>query len=661
MPSCLPINIDDLLHFRGVESARVEFKQSWNEGPTAQQALHTICAFANDFYNVNGGYIIIGVAEQNGSAVLPPVGVEAREIERMQKWVRGNCRRIDPEYQPILSPEVVDGKHILVIWVPGSDVRPHQAPVTLSGGERAYYVRLGPETVEAQGQVLTDLLAMAMRVPFDDRRAAAFGLTDLRATLVREFLADVRSDLLNETDDAEVYRCMRITARVNGHEVPRNAGLLFFSDDPEKAFPGARIEVAHFANGPSADLIEEPPPFKGPLPRQIRDCLRYLANLSTSLIEKQHDRAETTGWVSFPLPALEEALVNAVYHRSYDGVYEPTKVYLFPDRIEITSYPGPVPGLRREDFSNNARVPNVPLRNRRIGEFLKELRLAEARGTGVPKVFRSMAENGSPIPRFEFDESRSYFTAVLPAHPEYVALSALREAASLAAVGDRAGAIRRLEAAHAALPSSGSVAAQLIEELARDGDLVRAQKVFDDLRKQPQRTFEARVVAALADAYLNSGKERDAKRVLDMLPAVTSHRDAIEPAILERRAGRQREAHRLFEQAGEAVFHDARALHEFAQTKMRLAASLRRARKRYERDAGLRFLRQAKELLQRVIQLDAPPTRRAWAWFDLGRVRELLGEPESDIRGAFQEASNLLPGEPRFRKALQDRHDQAPG
>ncbi len=278
----------------------------------------------------------------------------------------------------------------------------------------------------------------------------------------------------------------------------------------------------------------------------------------------------------------------------------------------------------------------------------------------MPKVYRSMAENGSPEPRFEFDESRSYFTAVLPAHPEYVALSALREAAGLAAVGDRPGAIRRLEAANAALPSSGSVAGQLIEELAREGDFARAEQVFDDFRTRLKRTFEARVVVALADAYLNSGKEREAQRVLDQLPAVTSRRDAIDLAILERRAGRQREAHRLFERAGELVFQDARALHEFAQTKMRLAASLRRTRNRYQRDTGRRFLRQAKELLQRVIQLDAPVTRRAWAWFDLGRVRSSLGEPESDIRSAFQQASELVPGEARFREALQNHPEENP-
>jgi len=43
-------------------------------------------------------------------------------------------------------------------------------------------------------------------------------------------------------------------------------------------------------------------------------------------------------------------------------------------------------------------------------------RLAEARGTGVPKIYRTMRENGSPEPRFDFDAPRSFFRVTLPAH-----------------------------------------------------------------------------------------------------------------------------------------------------------------------------------------------------------------------------------------------------
>lgn len=55
-------------------------------------------------------------------------------------------------------------------------------------------------------------------------------------------------------------------------------------------------------------------------------------------------------------------------------------------------------------------------RNRRIGEFLKELDLTEGRSTGVPKILRAMASNGSPSPQFESDEDRTNFLVRLPVH-----------------------------------------------------------------------------------------------------------------------------------------------------------------------------------------------------------------------------------------------------
>lgn len=43
----LPINIEDLLNKRKVESNRIEFKSGWNP----DKIYHTICAFATDLEN----------------------------------------------------------------------------------------------------------------------------------------------------------------------------------------------------------------------------------------------------------------------------------------------------------------------------------------------------------------------------------------------------------------------------------------------------------------------------------------------------------------------------------------------------------------------------------------------------------------------------------
>ena len=56
-------------------------------------------------------------------------------------------------------------------------------------------------------------------------------------------------------------------------------------------------------------------------------------------------------------------------------------------------------------------------RNRRIGEFLKELDLTEGRSTGIPKILEAMANNGSETPTFETDPDRTSFLVRLPVRP----------------------------------------------------------------------------------------------------------------------------------------------------------------------------------------------------------------------------------------------------
>jgi ATP-dependent DNA helicase RecG len=257
---------------------------------------------------------------------------------------------------------------------------------------------------------------------FDDRRSLQAKLEDISPSLVRRFLHQVRSDILNvapPVSDYDLYRKLRIVLPINGHEVPRNVALLFFNEDPDRFFPGARIEVVRFRDDAGGDLFDEHV-FRGPLPEQIRMTLQQLTIVSGELVRKVPEQAEAERSFAYPIPALEEAVVNAVYHRGYDGPPEPSKVYIYPDRIEIINYPGLVAGVRLEQLQTGHLGPVAPARNRRIGEFFKELRLAEARGTGIPKIRRKMKANGSPEPRFDLDDDRTYYRTTLPIHPEHL-------------------------------------------------------------------------------------------------------------------------------------------------------------------------------------------------------------------------------------------------
>lgn len=61
---------------------------------------------------------------------------------------------------------------------------------------------------------------------------------------------------------------------------------------------------------------------------------------------------------------------------------------------------------------------------------------------------------------------------------------------------------------------------------------------------------------------------------------------------------------------------------------------------------------EAKEILERVVQMEADKTRHAWAWRDLGRVKTWLKFPEQEIRNAYNHAITSLPDELRFREEL---------
>ena len=48
----LAINIYYLLNKKKIESNRIEFKKGWNPA----SIYHSVCAFANDFDDLSGGY-----------------------------------------------------------------------------------------------------------------------------------------------------------------------------------------------------------------------------------------------------------------------------------------------------------------------------------------------------------------------------------------------------------------------------------------------------------------------------------------------------------------------------------------------------------------------------------------------------------------------------
>ncbi len=410
----LPINIHDLIHGRTVEWERLEFKEGWNP----EDVIHSMCAFANDLNNWGGGYIIIGVADNNGQPVLPPAGLQQNQLDAIQKKIIELGNRISPAYFPITQPYEIDGKHILVLWCPAGDNRPYDAPESLAkGAQRFSYVRITSNSVIARGENLRKLQALAARIPFDDRVNNQASLKDFDLGLIQAHLYEIKSSLYEESKKIpfeDLCRTMFIAKGPQEDLRPVNVGLLFFSKTPEQFFSRAWIELV-WHKDKSGKKFEEVY-FKGPVQKHLRDALSFIQTIIIKeKVVKHKDRAEADRFFNYPYEAIEEALSNAVYHKSYE-LGSPIEVQIFPDKITILSHPGPVPPVNAKILATQRQIIAREYRNRRIGDFLKELHLTEGRGTGFPIIYDAMSDNGSPKPVFETDDEH-YVLVTLPVHP----------------------------------------------------------------------------------------------------------------------------------------------------------------------------------------------------------------------------------------------------
>ncbi len=415
----LPINITDLLNKRKVESDRIEFKKGWNP----KSIYHSICAFANDIDNLGGGYILVGVEEKDGVAVRPVAGLPIEQLDKIQKEMVGFNNLIDPYYEPRISVEEVDGVDILAIWVPSGTKRPYAVPedITAKRKEWKYYIRYGTSSIEAKGERLEELRELSKKDPFDERGNYDIKPEDISLLHIREYLRLVNSKLAESAEQMNVMDLLNQLNLLTGpteHRSIKNAAAMMFCEHMEKFFRTSQVEIVIFPEGreENPDSLIEAPVIKGTVPQMINETLNYLrVNIVKERIIKPKDDEKSIRFFNYPYQALEEAVVNALYHRDYQTP-EPVEITIEPHQISILSFSGPDRSIPMADIKMARLLRARRYRNRRLGDFLKELDLTEGRATGIPTIQRTLKANGSPSATISTDDDRTFFLIDIPCH-----------------------------------------------------------------------------------------------------------------------------------------------------------------------------------------------------------------------------------------------------
>ena len=109
---------------------------------------------------------------------------------------------------------------------------------------------------------------------------------------------------------------------------------------------------------------------------------------------------------NYPPEAIREALLNAIVHRDY-SISASTLISIFDDRIEFVSIGSLVRGISFDDITLGVSV----LRNPRLANIFYKLKLIEAYGTGILKIYESYTDY---VKKPKIEVSNNAFKITLP-------------------------------------------------------------------------------------------------------------------------------------------------------------------------------------------------------------------------------------------------------
>ena len=203
----------------------------------------------------------------------------------------------------------------------------------------------------------------------------------------------------------------------------------------------------------------------GSVPQIIDRTLEYLKRmLVMQSIIKPNDDYRSRKFYTYPYQALEESVTNSLYHRDYQE-WEPVVITVEPDGITIQNVGGPDRSISAADISRCDILVSRRYRNRRLGEYLKELDMTEGRSTGIPTIQNVLENNGSPRATVITDEDRTFFRITIPCH----------EAAGniIADIAHKDGTLKASK--RSALKSAPETALQIIDEIRNNPNITLSE------------------------------------------------------------------------------------------------------------------------------------------------------------------------------------------
>ena len=348
------------------ETETVEFKEKPNES-----FYKTISAFAN----TNGGTILLGIGKKGNV-----VGVKSSS-----KFLEDLTNRIVDKLSIYPKIEPIDMKDKRIIAV---DVSRSSYPVSYEG---RFYERVGNTTRQMNQEKLRVLLLRSK--PWDSI-TGDFSLKEIDTEAICRFVhLAVGKDRLSSVSLHESPQIVleKLGLMVSGKLT--NGAILLFGKDPQRHFINLCVRIGRLKR--ETTIIDDKW-VRGNLFQQFEETLNILRqHIGVRYEIKGIEREDI--W-DYPIPAIREAVLNALIHRDYFNIANFIVIKVYDNHIWFSN-PGGLPeGITVEQLK---RPHQSCLRNPLIAKVFYLAGYIEQYGSGTVRMVEWMKEAGLPEPEYK--------------------------------------------------------------------------------------------------------------------------------------------------------------------------------------------------------------------------------------------------------------------
>ena len=354
-----------LEHIALGESQTLEFKTSFDKA-----SIESLVAFAN----AQGGTVLLGVTN---SAVVQGVTLGK---ETLNEWLGQIKSATSPSLIPDLEAHPLNGKTVVSIQVAEFPVK----PVSTRG---RYYKRVVSSNHALSLNEIADLYLQSLQISWDAHVAPQARLADLSSAKIKRFIQGINdSGRFALEVGAPQAALEKLNYIVKGQ--PTWAAMLLFAAEPLRH----HIHIGRFK---TPSMIIDDRQFTDTLFEAVDQAMKFIVS-HISVAFEFDGSIQRKERFAYPLPALREALLNAVVHRDYtDG--SDIQIKIFDDSITFFN-PGKLyGGLRLQDINTDNYQSR--LRNKLVAEAFYLTNNIEKYGSGFIRIRKALQD----YPEVHFD------------------------------------------------------------------------------------------------------------------------------------------------------------------------------------------------------------------------------------------------------------------